>query len=316
MHLDDKAKLISKTPDDQRLDGRIAIVTGANTGLGKETTKQLARKGCRVIMACRSDHLGLVTREELLKNLEIRCDDLVCMTLDLGNLKSVRQFVDEFCANEAHLNYLINNAGVYSGQQTRIRTVDGFESHFGVNHLGHFLLTVLLLDKMKASAPARIINVTCEAYRYGKLDLEDPHLERKWSCFRAYAKSKTANLLFTIALGKRLAETGVSAYAYNPGIILNKTDIMRNMEKHKANILKCLIKIWFFNKMGTVSQGAKGVIYCCTEPRLAEDSGSYYSSTGCQLHPKPHATDQEVAEGLWRHSEELTGLKTKSIRRK
>uniref|UniRef100_A0A3Q2GSF6 Retinol dehydrogenase 11 n=1 Tax=Equus caballus TaxID=9796 RepID=A0A3Q2GSF6_HORSE len=185
--------------------GKVAVVTGANTGIGKETAKELAQRGARVYLACRDVQKGeLVAREiqTVTGNQEV-----LVKKLDLADTKSIRAFAKGFLAEEKHLHILINNAGVMMCPYSK--TADGFEMHMGVNHLGHFLLTLLLLEKLKESAPSRIVNVSSFAHHLGRIHFHNLQGEKFYSAGLAYCHSKLANILFTRELARRLKVTAM-----------------------------------------------------------------------------------------------------------
>ena len=206
-----------------RLDGKTVIITGANTGIGLETAVDLAKRNARVILACRSVERGEKAAVEVRKRSSN--DNVVFRQLDLASLESVRKFAGKILEEEPQIDILINNAGVLILKYTV--TQDGFETHFGVNHLGHFLLTYLLLDRIKEAPSARIVNVSSFGHKTGHLDFDNltaecPHFQ--WSQY--YANSKLANVVFTHALAKRLEGTRVTANSLHPGAI--DTDIDRH----------------------------------------------------------------------------------------
>ena len=206
-----------------KLDGKTVIITGANTGIGKETAVDLARRGARVILACRSAEKG----EEAVVEVRARSgnDKVVFQILDLASLESVRQFASAVLEEEPTIDILINNAGVMACPYSK--TEDGFEMQFGVNHLAHFLLTNLLLDRLKESSTARIVTVTSIAYRLVKrIKFDDLNSEKSYSPLVAYGQSKLANILFTRSLAKRLAGTSVIANCLHPGVI--RTELGRH----------------------------------------------------------------------------------------
>nr|CAI5845773.1 unnamed protein product [Callosobruchus analis] len=181
-------------------EGKVAIVTGANTGIGKETAWELARRGAKVYMACRDMTRCETAREEIV--LDTKNKYIYCRKCDLASLESVREFVNMFKTKEKRLDILINNAGVMN--TPHLKTKEGFEMQLGVNHMGHFLLTNLLLDVLKTSAPSRIINVSSTAHRRGKINKNDLNSDSTYNAFDAYAQSKLANILFTKELAKKL----------------------------------------------------------------------------------------------------------------
>ena len=210
-----------------RLDGKTVIITGANTGIGKETAIDLARRGARVILACRSVERGEKAAVEVRErsgneNAEFR-------QLDLSSLASVRQFSAKILEEEPRIDILINNAGVMMCPYSK--TVDGFEMQFGTNHLGHFLLTNLLLDRIKEAPSGRIINVSSMAYRFGKINFDDLNSEQSYGEMRAYYQSKLANVLFTRSLAKHLEGTNVTANCLHPGAVTTE------LQRHLSGVL-------------------------------------------------------------------------------
>jgi NAD(P)-dependent dehydrogenase (short-subunit alcohol dehydrogenase family) len=226
-----------------RIDGKVVIITGANTGLGKATAMELAKRGAKVYLACRDMQKCEEAKQEIVTATSN--PNVHARKLDLGSLDSVRNFVVKFLEEEDHLDILVNNAGLNT--KSRVLTVDGFENTFAVNHLGHFLLTNLLLDTLRVSesqikwnevamvtflhfqksAPSRIVVVSSTAHMFGKIKKDNLMLERYFKQFKAYANSKLANILFTIHLDKLLAGSGVTVNALHPGVV--QTDIWRYM---------------------------------------------------------------------------------------
>ena len=206
-----------------KLTGKTAIITGSNTGIGLETAIDFAKRGCRVILACRSVEKGQAAVEEVKKRAN--SEDVVFVQLDLASLQSVREFAAKILEEEARLDLLINNAGVMMCPYTL--TDDGFELQFGVNHLAHFLLTNLLLERMKEAPDARIVNVSSLGHSLGKINFDDLKSERSYNSLTAYGQSKLANILFTRQLAKRMEGTSVTAYALHPGGV--RTELARHI---------------------------------------------------------------------------------------
>ena len=208
-----------------RLDGKTVIITGANTGIGLETAVDLAKRNARVILACRSVERGETAAVEVRKRSGN--DNAVFVQLDLASLDSVREFAAKILEEEPRIDILINNAGVMA-IPNRILTQDSFEMQFGTNHLGHFLLTNLLLDRIKEAPLARIVNVSSMGHAMGKVEFDNLNSERSYSPWNAYVNSKLANILFNHSLAKRLKGTRVTANVLHPGAI--NTELSRHMD--------------------------------------------------------------------------------------
>jgi retinol dehydrogenase 12 len=274
--------------------GRTFLVTGGNTGIGLATAIALARDGGRVYIACRSATAGETALTRI--KSESGSGDVWLLPLDLASLSSVRACAKAFLAHDEPLHVLVNNAGV-GGQ--RGLTADAFELHFGVNHLGHFALTELLLDRLKASGPdARIVNVSSDSH-YGARGIDFAALRRPTATFtggREYSVSKLCNVLHAQELARRLEGTAVHAYALHPGVVAS--DIWRRIPWPAR---------WFLTRrMLTIEQGAVTSVYCATSPDVAADSGLFYDKSAAKA-ASPVATP-ELAARLWQHSSEWTGL--------
>ncbi len=273
---------------------KVCIVTGANTGIGKVTALALAKTGMRVVMVCRSAERGEATRAEIAAQSENRAVDLIVGDLSLQS--QVRQVAEEFKARYERLDVLINNAAVMT--RTRTLTAEGFEAMFALNHLAYFLLTNLLLDTMKASAPARIVNVCSNAHRFvKKLDFDDLQGEKRFGTLRAYALSKLENIYFTYALARRLAGTGVTANALHPGVI--RSELNRQMPA---------FAVWLFNRFTKPpEEGAATSLYLSSSPEVEGVNGKYFDECR-EKKTTPISYDVEESEKLWRLSANLTGL--------
>ena len=273
------------------LAGRTLLVTGGNTGIGLATAKDLAGRGGRVYLACRSQQKGRAAVAAIVA--ETGNDAVGFLPLDLADLASVRACADAFLALGEPLHVLVNNAGVGGA---RGLTADGFELTFGINHLGHFALTTALLDHLAASAPARVVNVSSEAhYQAAGVDFDALRQRtRSRTGLREYAVSKLCNVLFTSELARRTDGRGVTAYALHPGVVAS--DIWRRVPWP----LRPLMKL----RMLSTEQGARTSIYCATAPELAGASGRYYENCR-EREPSPVAT-AELGRLLWKHSETWT----------
>lgn len=270
------------------LTGKTFLVTGANTGIGKETARNLAGRGARVVIAGRSEEKN---REAI---REIAADtgntDLDYVPLDLGDLSSVRAAAATFLDSGERLDVLINNAGL-AGK--RGMTASGFELAFGTNHVGTFLLTELLRDRVAETGPGRIVNVASTGhYRAKGIDWEAvrrPTVTR--TAFDEYCVSKLANVLHAQELGRRLAGSGVTTYSLHPGAIAS--DVWREVPFGLRQVMKLFMK--------STTDGAKTSIYCATSPDVADVTGRYYDDQR-EKRPSPVATPELAAE-LWQRSE-------------
>ncbi len=272
------------------LSGQTFLVTGGNTGIGLATARSLAARGGRVHIACRSPEKGEAAVAAI--TAASGSDQVSFLALDLADLGSVREAARAFLALGEPLHVLINNAGV-AGRRGLTR--DGFELIFGVNHLGHFAFTVALLDCLITSQ-ARIVNVSSDAH-YQATGIDFDRLRRparSIAATREYAVSKLCNVLFTQELARRLAGTGVTAYALHPGVVAS--DIWRRIPWPVRPLVT--------RRMLTIDQGARTSLYCATAPELAQVSGKYYDNSA-EREPSPVATP-ELGARLWEQSEEWT----------
>ncbi|EDV59653.1 retinol dehydrogenase 13 [Drosophila erecta] len=281
--------------------GKVFIVTGANTGIGKETALEIARRGGTVYMACRDMNRCEKARKDIIK--ETNNQNIFSRELDLSSLDSIRKFVDGFKKEQPKLHVLINNAGVMRCPKTL--TKDGYELQLGVNHIGHFLLTNLLLDVLKNSTPSRIVVVSSLAHTRGSINVADLNSEKSYDEGLAYSQSKLANVLFTRELAKRLEGSGVTVNALHPGVV--DTELARNWAFFQTNFVKYFFKPMIWPLLKTPKSGAQTSIYAALDPELKDISGLYFSD--CK--PKnvaPGALDDKVGNFLWAESEKFTGL--------
>ena len=270
--------------------GRTFLVTGGNTGIGFSTAAELARRGGRVYIGCRSAAAGEAAVAAIKSGTGSQ--NVWLLPLDLASLASVRSCAAAFLALDEPLHVLVNNAGL-GGH--RGLTADGFELHFGVNHLGHYALTLLLLDRLTASGPdARIVNVSSAAH-YGAPGIDFDALRRRTASFtgqREYAVSKLCNVLFTQELARRLAGSGVTASSLHPGVVAS--DIWRRLPWP----VRPLIKL----RMISPEDGARTSLYCATAPEVAQVSGRFYEK--CREREASAVATPELAGTLWQRSEE------------
>jgi len=268
--------------------GRTFLVTGANAGIGYATAQDLAARGGRVWLACRSRAKGEAAVAAI--SAASGSGQVRLLHLDLSDLASVRQCASEFVALGEPLHVLINNAGLGGA---RGRTADGFEIHFGVNHLGHFALTQALLPLLRDSAPARIVTVASDSHYQAKgINFEGLRNRTKGiTGLPEYAVSKLCNVLFAAELGRRLDGTGVTAYSLHPGVVASQ--IWRRVPWPARQLVT--------RRMLTIEQGARTSLYCATSPDVAGESGKYYES--CREREPSKLVTPELAASLWEYSE-------------
>jgi retinol dehydrogenase-14 len=277
--------------------GRTCLVTGATSGIGKATATGLARLGAEVVLVGRDPAKGEATVAEI--RAAARNDRVELLTADLSSQASIRHAAEAYRLGHDRLNVLVNNAGGYWAN--RHLTADGLELTFALNHLAYFLLTNLLLDLLRASAPARIVNVTSGAQAMGRIDFDDLQFERRYRGQPAYNQSKLANVLFTYELARRLQGTRVTVNCAAPGVV--RTNFGRDDAGPAMRLLTPLVRPF----MRTPEQGADTSIYLASSPEVEGVTGRYYAS-GRAKRSSRRSYDIELASRLWRVSEELTGL--------
>ncbi|XP_072024325.1 retinol dehydrogenase 11-like [Amphiura filiformis] len=292
------------------LEGKTVIITGGNTGIGKETAVDIARRGARVVLACRSKERTQPAIEEIKKRSGN--EKIFFKKLDLSSFDSVKHFAKEFLQEEPRLDILINNAGLAFGSRGET-TSDGFDVVFGTNHFGHFLLTMLLVDRLKESAPSRIVTLSsCDH----KGDIARPTFDSsallpkiennvRYPNLYGYPRSKQANIMVARQLAKELKGTGVTTYSVHPGFV--NTGIWNNiLSPTLRNLMYPFIWLFCINE----EMGAQTTVYCAVEESITHLSGNYF--TNCQLaHPSEiheNALDDNLAKKLLDLSFEATGL--------
>jgi NAD(P)-dependent dehydrogenase (short-subunit alcohol dehydrogenase family) len=279
------------------VDGKVAVITGSNVGIGKETAVGLAAKGATTVLACRNQAKAAAAATEV-KQRSGR-DDVHVVPLDLGDLGSVRACAEQLTASFDRLDVLVNNAGgIWTGREL---TAQGFEQTFAVNHLGHFYLTNLLRDRLVASAPARVVNLTSVGHHYalGGMRWDDLQRERGYSAMDAYAQSKLANILFTRGLARRHEPGQVSAYAVHPGPVRSSFGMDGDMKGIMGFGYKVIRPFQI-----SARSGAKTSIFVASDPSVAEVSGEYWVRRK-RGHMSRSARDDAAVERLWDESERL-----------
>jgi len=289
--------------------GRVALLTGANSGLGFEASRALARHNARIIMACRSTEKGETARQAILE--QFPGSDLRVEELDVSSLESVRNFAERLSPELDRLDLLINNAGVMA--IPRAESVDGYEMQFATNHLGHFLLTGLMLPRLLQSPGSRVVAVSSIAARNGAIDFGDLMGEKQYDTWKAYNQSKLANLMFGLELQRRLALYGAatSAVVAHPGA--STTNLFSTPGGGLIKrVLTPIIRPFLYQSQ---EDGAKPVLYAATSPG-ARPGGYYGPANRGEMKGPPalarvpaQARDEMTARGLWSVSEELVGFR-------
>jgi retinol dehydrogenase 14 len=280
------------------LNGKTILVTGATNGIGKAAALAFARQGAHVALTARDEARGRATLEEI--KAATGNDNIELYIADLSKQADVRKLAAEFSAQHETLDVLLNNAGgVFD---TRLTTADGLEMTFALNHLAYFLLTNLLLETLKRTPNARIINVSSSAQGLGKLNFDDLQ-STKFSSFGAYSMSKLANVIFTYSLAKRLEGTGVTVNALHPGNVA--TGFGDNSKSAVMRFIYSVIKRFSI----TPESGADTAVYLASSPDVAGKTGGYYEKRKLKR-SNPVSYDAAVQERLWLESAKLTGLST------
>lgn len=285
-----------------RLDGKVAIITGANAGIGFATALDLAKRGATIILACRDMEKSKKAAEKIIQIS--RNSNILIEKLDLANFESIKSFCSRIMCDYSQIDILVNNAGIaFCQKQT---TVDGFDLQLQTNYLGHYLLTRLLMDALKKSPESRIVNLTSKLYETGAINWNDINMKENYRPNQMYKQSKLCLILFTNYLKdyfKQLELTNIKAFSVSPGFVL--TELGRHREKSLSiKILKFIFYplIWYL--LRTPKQGAECSIYCCVKPNLVEKDGFYFRN--CEPNKLfDHACNKIDATNLWNLSENL-----------
>ncbi len=279
------------------LAGKTAVITGATSGIGRATAVELARRGARLLLVGRNEARAQETVEAI--RAAAPKADVEVIRGDFAAQAEVRRVGEELAKRVDRLDLLINNHGVTLTRRTL--TPDGYEATFAINHLGYFLLTGLLLPKLRATPGARIVSVASEAHRFGALDLSDLHSERKYATFNVYGKSKSANIHFTRELARRYGSGALTVNCVHPG------GIATNLGRGNGALMDVVHRVVMLF-MKTPEQGAQTSLYAATAPEAAGRNGAYYAD--CKpKEPAAHCRDEATAKQLWAISEGLTGLR-------
>ena len=280
------------------MSGKTILITGATNGIGKVAAVELAKQGAEVVIVGRNPaKTGETVREIREQSSNLQVDGLIA---DLSSLADIRRLADEFRKKYPHLHVLINNAGaIYANRQL---TVDGFELTFALNHLAYFLLTNLLLDLLKANAPARIVNVSSGAHLGAVLNFDDLQTQRQYGTggMRAYGQSKLANLLFTYELSRRLAGTGVTVNALHPGTVAT------GFGENNSGAMRLALQVFHLFSL-TPQQGADTIVYLASSPEVEGVTGKYWFERK-PVSSSPASYDEAAQKRLWAVSAQMTGL--------
>ena len=275
------------------MQGKICLVTGSSSGIGKVTARELARMGTTVVMVCRNRAKGEAAQKEIQE--ATGSDRVDLLTADLASMADVRRVANDFRQKYTQLHVLIHNAGGVNSQ--RKLTPDGYETTFAANYLAPFLLTELLLDVLKASAPARIVNVSSTAHTRGKIDFADLQGEKSYGSWKAYGQAKLALILYTYELARQLQGTGVTVNALHPGVIASNFD--QGMDSFTRLGWKLITPF-----LSSVDQGAQTTLYLATSPQVEGVSGKYFSNRK-ETRSSSRSYDEATRQRLWQISEEL-----------
>jgi NAD(P)-dependent dehydrogenase (short-subunit alcohol dehydrogenase family) len=280
----------------ENMNGKVVMITGATNGIGQVTARELARQGANVIGVGRDQQKCEQVAEQI--KIETRNPNVEFLTADLSIQAQIRQLVEEFQHKYDRLDVLVNNAGGYF--QRRVISQDGIEMTLALDHLNYFLLTNLLLEQIKASAPARIVNVSSGAHMGGKINFADIELKRGYYGWNAYAQSKLANVLFTYELDRRLGDH-VSVNALHPGFVAS------NFGMNNGGVIKLSMK--FVHRFSAISpeKGAQTSIYLASSPEVEGISGKYFFEQQ-PIPSSPESYNEETAAKLWEVSEEMTRM--------
>lgn len=279
--------------------GKVCLITGGTSGIGWVTAYELARLGANVIVVGKNRKRGMVAVTRIQDGL--RVDTVEFIQTDLSVLQEVRDLVELFKTRHQRLDVLVNNAG--TTLLVRRLSADGNEMTLAVNHLGHFLLTNLLLDRLRTSSPSRVINVSSGSHWRGEIKFDDLQSEKKYRFMRVYGQSKLANVLFTYELARRLDGSGITANAVHPGFVST------NMGRDNGWFIHKMVRLVMLLKGISPEEGAKTMIYLATSPEVKSQTGKYFYEMK-SVKSSSSSYDLETARRLWEVSEALVEIGT------
>uniref|UniRef100_U5EY50 Putative dehydrogenase with different specificities related to short-chain alcohol dehydrogenase n=1 Tax=Corethrella appendiculata TaxID=1370023 RepID=U5EY50_9DIPT len=290
-----------------RADAKTVIITGVNSCIGKRLATEMAQRGATVYITCKDEEEMERVKQRILDRSGSQ--NVFGIQLDLSSFDSIRKFAKKFLESEKRLHILINNENVV--MVPKQLTKDGFESHLGINHLGPFLLTNLLLNiLMKTTAPSRIVNITSLSYKWAILNKDDLNSENFYHKWKAYGQSKLCNILFTRHLARKIKDKNVTTYVVNPGIVASEFEnyFRSYFNSYIYSFLVFLAKpfLWLFLKSD--ESASQSVLFAALDPALKTENGKFYSDCK-EVELMEHARSIETAEWLWKTSEKLTGLR-------
>lgn len=275
---------------------KLCVITGANSGIGFETARELAKRGAYIVMVCRNEDKAQDAKEQIIQETHAAGIDIVLC--DFSSQDEIRSAANEISNRFGKIDVLINNHGFTSSVYNE--TVDGLEEVFAVNHIGYFLFTNLLLDNLKASGNARIVNVASNAHKRGEFDPENLQLKNKYEPWKAYGNSKLFNILFTVELAKRIEDSGVTVNCLHPGVIAS------NFGKTGSWWIRFFFRFWKPFLL-TNEEGAQTTIYLATSDEVEGVNGAYFIDSKVAT-PSSVARNEFAAQKLWDISEKLCGL--------
>ncbi|MEM1135906.1 MAG: SDR family NAD(P)-dependent oxidoreductase [Bacteroidota bacterium] len=277
------------------METKICLITGANSGIGKASAIEIAKKGYQIVMICRNKQKAEAAQKEISQHTTFPVGLIIC---DFASQESIRAAAAAYKKQYDRLDVLLNNAGFIA--KSYAKTVDGIEQTFAVNHLGYFLLTNLLLNTLKNTPNARVVNVASEAHRYTKFDINNLEMQKGYSHMKAYGLSKLCNIMFSRELSKRLKSTSVTSYSLHPGVVAS--NFSTEMKGGFGFLFKMVKPFMVSNE-----KGAETSVFLATDPGVTQFSGKYFAKKTIKK-PVNDAVNDTLCKQLWEKSEEMTSL--------